>query len=158
MDVAADARTVVREVAIDASPETLWELLVDPREMVRWMGLVATVDLRHGGTYSVEVIPGQAATGVFVEIDRPRRLVTTWGWEGHAVVPPGVDDPDLRARATRPRHAPAADPRWSADCRVRGLAHPRLGALPPTPDDGRDGRRSGPRSMDRRTENLRRRA
>jgi len=73
--------SVEREIAIAASPETVWELLTDPDEATRWMGMHATFDLRPGGQYRVEVIPGNTASGEFVEIDPPRRLVYTWGWE-----------------------------------------------------------------------------
>ncbi len=89
MDVATDTKRVEREIAIDARPETVWKLLVDPREMPRWMGQAATIDLRCGGHYRLDVIPGHAASGEFVEIDPPRRLVYTWGWEGSSAVPPG---------------------------------------------------------------------
>jgi len=88
MDVATDTTRVEREIVIDARPETVWELLVDPRQMPRWMGQAATVDLRRGGRYRIDVIPGHAASGEFVEIDPPRRLVYTWGWEGDSSVPP----------------------------------------------------------------------
>ena len=58
MDATAESTTVVREIAIAARPETVWELLVDPDQAVRWMGMTASFDLRPGGTYRVEVIPG----------------------------------------------------------------------------------------------------
>jgi uncharacterized protein YndB with AHSA1/START domain len=55
------------------------------------MGQSATFDLRTGGAYRVEVIPGNVVSGAFVEIDPPRRLVYTWGWEQGSsdLVPPG---------------------------------------------------------------------
>ena len=34
------------------------------------------------------MIPGHTASGEFVEVDPPRRLVYTWGWE------PGADGPN----------------------------------------------------------------
>ncbi len=91
MDVATETRSVEREIVIASRPETVWEFLVDPRQVIRWMGQAATFDLRPGGHYRVEVIPGHVASGEFVEIDAPRRLVYTWGWEpGHdSAVPPG---------------------------------------------------------------------
>ncbi|HVH52433.1 MAG TPA: SRPBCC family protein [Gaiellaceae bacterium] len=91
MDATAESISVEREIAIAASPETVWELLVDPDEAIRWMGQKATFDVRPGGEYRVEVIPGNVARGEFVEIDPPHRLVYTWGWEssnrGSSVAP-----------------------------------------------------------------------
>ena len=81
MSATTEATTVEREIAIAASPETVWELLTDPEQATRWMGLEAAFELRPGGAYRVEVIPGNVARGEFVEIDPPRRLVYTWGWE-----------------------------------------------------------------------------
>jgi uncharacterized protein YndB with AHSA1/START domain len=81
MDATAESTTVVREIAIAARPETVWELLVDPEQAVKWMGMTASFDLRPGGLYRVQVIPGHAARGEFVEIDPPHRLVHTFGWE-----------------------------------------------------------------------------
>jgi uncharacterized protein YndB with AHSA1/START domain len=81
VDAVSEVITVEREIAIEASPETVWELLTQEDEAVKWMGRSATFDLRPGGIYHVEVIPGNTARGEFVEIDRPHRLVFTWGWE-----------------------------------------------------------------------------
>jgi uncharacterized protein YndB with AHSA1/START domain len=92
VDATTEGIAVERELEIAASPETVWELLADPAEATRWMGQAASFDLRPGGAYRVDVIPGNVARGEFVEIDPPRRLVFTWGWEsgGSAdLVPPG---------------------------------------------------------------------
>ncbi len=88
----SDTTTAIeREIAIAARPETVWEFFVDPEKACRWMGLSAELDPQPGGIYRVEVIPGNVARGVFVELDPPRRLVYTWGWEAGAgsPVPPG---------------------------------------------------------------------
>jgi uncharacterized protein YndB with AHSA1/START domain len=94
MTSATETTSVVREIAINASPETVWQFLVDPEKATRWMGQAATLDPRPGGTYRVDVIPGHTASGEFVEVDPPRRLVQTWGWEAKPgeeanAVPPG---------------------------------------------------------------------
>ena len=81
MSAATDTVLVEREIAIDATPETVWEFLVDPEKATQWMGTSASFDVRPGGKYRVDVIPGNVARGEFVEIDPPRRLVFTWGWE-----------------------------------------------------------------------------
>ena len=84
MNVTTETTSVERELAIDASPETVWEFLVDPQKATRWMGMSASFDPRPGGEYRVGVIPGHTAAGEFVELDPPRRVVFTWGWEaGH---------------------------------------------------------------------------
>jgi uncharacterized protein YndB with AHSA1/START domain len=92
METTADTTSVQREVAIAASPETVWEFLVDPDKAVRWMGVAADLDARPGGQYRVEVLPGQVARGEFVELDRPRRVVWTWGWDPstRSALPPGA--------------------------------------------------------------------
>ena len=91
MEAVTEGIAVERELEIAARPETVWELLTDPNEATRWMGLEAAFDLRPGGAYRVEVIPGNVAIGKFVEIDPPHRLVYTWGWESGTggSVPPG---------------------------------------------------------------------
>ena len=45
------------------------------------MGMTASFDVRPGGTYRVEVVPGHTARGEFVAIEPPHRLVHTFGWE-----------------------------------------------------------------------------
>jgi uncharacterized protein YndB with AHSA1/START domain len=94
VETTTESTRVEREVAIDASPETVWEFLIDPTKATRWMGMTASLDARPGGEYRVEVIPGHVARGEFVEVEAPRRLVHTWGWEPGAdgeanAVPPG---------------------------------------------------------------------
>jgi uncharacterized protein YndB with AHSA1/START domain len=92
--MASSTETAVeRTIAIDASPETVWQFLVDPEKTTAWWGMTASFDPRPGGEYRIEVIPGHTASGEFVELDAPRRLVYTFGWEageGDAnPVPPG---------------------------------------------------------------------
>ncbi len=75
------------EVRIDASPETVFEYFVDPEKMIRWMGMSAKADATPGGSYDVVVTPTFHAIGAFKEIDPPRRVAFTWGYEGGAVAP-----------------------------------------------------------------------
>jgi uncharacterized protein YndB with AHSA1/START domain len=90
---------IEREVLIEASPETVWEFLVDPEKMTRWMGQTAELDPRPGGLYRVGVIPGHIARGDYVEVDPPHRVVFTWGWEegedGPGAVPPGTSTVEI---------------------------------------------------------------
>jgi uncharacterized protein YndB with AHSA1/START domain len=93
MDATTETTAVERELTIAASPETVWEFLVDPEKATRWMGSSATLEAKPGGEYRVDVIGGHIASGEFVEVERPRRLVHTFGWEpgpeAANLVPPG---------------------------------------------------------------------
>ena len=82
--------TVEREVAIAAPPETVWRFLIEPELAARWMGEWHRLEARPGGAYRVEVLSGNVAAGEIVEMDPPRRLILTWGWEhAEGSVPPG---------------------------------------------------------------------
>ena len=61
---ATETTVVERELTIAASPETVWELLVDPEKASLWMGLQSWSEPKPGGLYRVEVIPGSIARGV----------------------------------------------------------------------------------------------
>lgn len=90
MDAVTDTAVYERTIGIDASPETVWEFLVDPRKAMRWMGIDAELDPQPGGIYHVEVSSGNTARGEFVEVVKPHRLVFTWGWDGNEALPPGA--------------------------------------------------------------------
>jgi uncharacterized protein YndB with AHSA1/START domain len=84
------ATSVEREIRIEASPETVFAYLVDSDKMPLWMGTQADLDPRPGGLFWMKVSDKWTARGEFVEIDSPRRVVFTWGWEGDGNnVPPG---------------------------------------------------------------------
>ena len=89
VDPAADdqAIAVVRRIA--ASPETVFDYLVDPVRFVLWMGVAANLDPRPGGGYHITVGPDAVAAGEYRVVDPPRRLVFTWGWRGDPDVPAG---------------------------------------------------------------------
>jgi uncharacterized protein YndB with AHSA1/START domain len=89
MDATTETAVYERTLSIAAKPETVWEFFVDPEKLMRWKGIKADLDAQAGGAYYCEVIPGHTARGQFVEVDRPNRLVFTWGWEGQEGVPPG---------------------------------------------------------------------
>jgi len=153
MDAVTESISVEREVAIAASPETVWELLTQEGEAVKWMGQSASFDLRPGGTYRVEVLPGNTARGEFVEIDPPRRLVVTWGWEpgSQSTVPAGSSTiefeltPDGGGTMLRFRHLdlPSAE---AAESHGHGWDHylGRLARLAGGDDPGRDPWLDGP--------------
>jgi uncharacterized protein YndB with AHSA1/START domain len=89
MDAATKTVAYERTLTIDASPETVWEFLVDPEKAKRWMGIDMDLDPRSGGIYRCNVIPGHTAKGEFITVDKPNKLIFSWGWEGNEGVPPG---------------------------------------------------------------------
>jgi uncharacterized protein YndB with AHSA1/START domain len=92
MESLSELVEVRREIAIEAGLETVWSLLTDPDKSQAWWGR-ADFDLREGGRFRMVVTPSSIASGTFTEIDPPRRLAFTFGWEkgggGADIVPAG---------------------------------------------------------------------
>ena len=81
---------VVHELLLPVPPDEVFELFVDAAKLVSWIGIAAEVEPRPGGRFRFEVMPGQFCEGEYVELDRPHRLVFTWGWtEPSLGLPPG---------------------------------------------------------------------
>lgn len=78
----AQTGTVVEVTTrIAASPETIFDFFTDPRKMVQWMGRDARLEPQPGGVFRCDMNGRNIARGTYVEVDRPRRVVFTWGWE-----------------------------------------------------------------------------
>jgi uncharacterized protein YndB with AHSA1/START domain len=87
--------TVELTVRLDAPPAEVFVFLTDAERYVRWQGVKAELDPRPGGVYRVWMDADTIASGEYVEIDPPRRVVFTWGWEGNDTVPPGSTTVEL---------------------------------------------------------------
>jgi uncharacterized protein YndB with AHSA1/START domain len=70
------------EVRIAASPETVFDFLVDPDRLIQWMGRSAELEPRPGGAFRCDINGRDVASGEYVEVEPPSRAVFTWGWEG----------------------------------------------------------------------------
>jgi uncharacterized protein YndB with AHSA1/START domain len=72
---------LVREIMIDATPETVWPFLTEPAKHVQWNGSVVDIDPRPGGLYRVLMAGASQAAGEYVEVVPQERIVFTFGWE-----------------------------------------------------------------------------
>lgn len=81
---------IVREVRIEAPPHEVFPFFTDPAKMIVWKAVEATLDPRPGGIFWINVTGRDIARGEYVEIDPPRRVVFTFGWESESSTePPG---------------------------------------------------------------------
>jgi uncharacterized protein YndB with AHSA1/START domain len=88
--VSVDTKVIERVITIAARPETVYRLITDESEYVKWKGQRAELDAKPNGMFKVLFPNGtDIVSGRFVELIPPRRVVFTWGWENNAVVPPG---------------------------------------------------------------------
>jgi uncharacterized protein YndB with AHSA1/START domain len=84
-------RTLVIDRIFKASPDKVFKAWTDPAILVQWYGPEGfhirdlKIDARPGGAHrGVMVAPdgnAHTASGVYREIDPPKRLVMTWAWE-----------------------------------------------------------------------------
>ncbi|HEV3353781.1 MAG TPA: SRPBCC family protein [Acidimicrobiales bacterium] len=80
---------LVREIMIDATPETIWPFLTDPARHVEWLGTVAEIDPRPGGVYRVLVQGENQSVGEYLEVVPNEKVAFTFGWakEGNPIKP-----------------------------------------------------------------------
>lgn len=81
-----------KEVKIAASPETVFDFLINPKKMELWMGQSGKVDLdpQKGGIYRTDLNSRNIARGEFLEVEPYSRILISFGWEGEGVpVPAG---------------------------------------------------------------------
>ena len=72
---------------LPAPPDRVWRALTDPAALAEWFwprasyGTVAETDPRPGGKYRIDAPKaGIAASGEYVTVEPPHRLVMTWRW------------------------------------------------------------------------------
>jgi len=87
---------VVHELVLPAPPSEVFDMFIDAEKLVRWIGISADLEPRADGRFSFELMPGQYCHGHYVLVDRPRRVVFTWGWSDPSMgVPPGSSEVDV---------------------------------------------------------------
>lgn len=93
-------KMVERQIVISAPPETVFPYLIDPSRMVLWMGSDAILEVKPGGIYQVRISRQDVMRGSFIEIDPPRRVSFTFGWEGEdSPLPPGSTQVEITLEA-----------------------------------------------------------
>ena len=140
------------EVHIEAPPDVVFPYLIDPDLYARWGGTKAELEPKPGGIYRVEIIPGTTARGEYLEVDPPRRVVYTFGWEGDdAVIKPGSSTVEIDLEpdgdgGTRLRVRHSGLPEDAVGDHRNGWDHyfGRLAVLAAGGDPGRDPWLDGP--------------
>jgi len=82
------AEPFVTQLHIDAPPDIVFDCFCDPNALVTWMGDKAELRPMPGGDFAVD-INGVLVRGRYEVVDRPNRLVFSWGMQDSAEMPPG---------------------------------------------------------------------
>jgi uncharacterized protein YndB with AHSA1/START domain len=130
-------------VEIDAPPDTVFDFLVTAEGLTSWMGRHAELDPRAGGGFAVD-IAGYPIRGSYLAVDRPRRVVVSWGMAGSDELPPGASTVEFSLtptdRGTRVdlTHSGLPEPEWEGH--ADGWTHflPRLRLVACGSDPGPD--------------------
>lgn len=130
-------------IEIDAEPGVVFDHLVTEAGMTAWMGRRAVLDPRAGGGFAVD-IAGHAVRGEYLEVDRPHRVVVSWGVAGSPDLPPGASTVTFTlvptGRGTRVELTHAGLPDVQLDGHADGWTHflARLHVAAAGGDAGRD--------------------
>lgn len=85
-------------IEIAASPEVVFDYLTTEAGLTAWMGQHASLDARPGGTFEVD-IAGHPVRGRYLSVERPAKVVVSWGFAGSAVLPAGASTVEFRLTA-----------------------------------------------------------
>jgi uncharacterized protein YndB with AHSA1/START domain len=87
-----DAAAVIELTIFIAAPaEIVFDFLLKPELLARWIGRSRAHDPKPGDPFGLEFVGNDyVARGTYREITPPRRLAFTWGWEGRDDFPPGI--------------------------------------------------------------------
>jgi uncharacterized protein YndB with AHSA1/START domain len=80
------AEPLVFRLHIDAPPDVVFDCFCDPAALLTWMGDRAELEPRPGGLFAVD-IDEMEVRGEFKVVERPGRLVFSWGFVGSEVLP-----------------------------------------------------------------------
>jgi len=96
----AAAPTLQVRRTIRAPRQRVFDAWTQAEELKRWHApgpltvSLAEIDLRPGGAYRIHMRAPDGnehrVTGVYREVDPPKRVVYTWGWEGEHIVKDSV--------------------------------------------------------------------
>ncbi len=86
---ATSESTLVLTQRVAAPREVVFDFLVNPEKVLRWMGKTVDIEPYPDGKFWMDVNGTDVASGSYVEVDPPNRVVFTWGWVGSESVPPG---------------------------------------------------------------------
>lgn len=75
-------RLVSYEISITAPASVVYRHLTTADGLKRWIAADAVIELKPGGTVRWTHENGATMIGRFVQLDPPRRIVFTYGWEG----------------------------------------------------------------------------
>jgi uncharacterized protein YndB with AHSA1/START domain len=83
------AESYSASVHVDAAPEWVFDYFTKPEAMLRWMGDYAVLDPVPGGQFTLD-INGVPVRGRYLAVERPHRLLISWGHAGSDRLPPGA--------------------------------------------------------------------
>ena len=82
-------------IDIAAPPEVVFDRLTTAAGLLSWMGEWAELDPAPGGVFAVN-IQGTPVRGCFLELERPHRVVVSWGLAGSDDFPEGASRVEFR--------------------------------------------------------------
>ena len=130
-------------IEIAATPETVFDYLTTDAGMTAWMGQWADLDPQPGGVFAVD-IAGHPVRGAYVRVERPIRVVVSWGFAGSTDLPAGASTVEFRLTAvdagTRVdlTHSNLPDPELPGHADGWGHFLPRLSTAVAVGDAGPD--------------------